>query len=52
MAANHYNKYDENFKKPLISLHQNGNPQARLCKEYGVSQSALGKWVKQSMFHR
>ncbi len=47
MATNNYNKYDEDFKKSLVSLHQNGKTQSQLCKEYGVSQSALGKWVKQ-----
>lgn len=47
MATNNYNKYDEDFKKSLVSLHQNGKSQAQLCKEYGVSQSALGKWVRQ-----
>ena len=26
---------------------QNGKSQTQLCKEYGVSQSALGKWIKQ-----
>ena len=47
MAANNYTKYDEDFKKSLVSLHQNGKTQTQLCKEYGVSQSALGKWMKQ-----
>ena len=47
MATNNYTKYDEDFKKSLVSLHQNGKTQTQLCKEYGVSQSALGKWVKQ-----
>lgn len=47
MAANNHTKYDEDFKKSLVSLHQNGKTQSQLCKEYGVSQSALGKWVKQ-----
>lgn len=47
MATNNHTKYDEDFKKSLVSLHQNGKTQAQLCKEYGVSQSALGKWVKQ-----
>ena len=40
-------KYDEDFKKSLVTLHQNGKTQARLCREYGVSESALCKWVKQ-----
>ena len=47
MGNNNYTKYDEDFKKPLVSLHQNGKTQSQLCKEYGVSQSALGKWIKQ-----
>ncbi len=47
MAENNYTKYDEDFKKSLVSLHQNGKSQAQLCKDYGVSKSALAKWVKQ-----
>ena len=47
MGNNNYTKYDEDFKKALVSLHQNGKTQSQLCKEYGVSQSALGKWIKQ-----
>ena len=47
MGNNNYTKYDEDFKKNLVSLHQNGKTQSQLCKEYGVSQSALGKWIKQ-----
>ena len=40
-------KYDEDFKKSLVTLYQNGKTQAQLCREYGVSESALCKWVKQ-----
>lgn len=47
MPTNNCYKYDEDFKKSPVSLHQNGKTQAQLCKEYGVSQSALGKGVKQ-----
>ena len=47
MAENNYTKYDEDFKKSLVTLHQNGKTQAQLCKEYGVSKSALAKWIKQ-----
>ena len=46
MASDSPNKYDEDFKKSLVSLYHNGKTQTQLCKEYGVSQSALGKWVK------
>ena len=47
MAENNYTKYNEDFKKSLVTLHQNGKSQAQLCTEYGVSKSALAKWVKQ-----
>ena len=47
MAEQKYTKYDEDFKKSLVTLYQNGKSQTQLCKEYGVSSSALGKWVKQ-----
>lgn len=46
MAKNNYNKYDEDFKKSLVTLHQSGKTQTQLCKEYGVSQSALAKWIR------
>lgn len=38
--------YDEDFKKSLVSLHQNGKTQTALCKEYGVSSTALSRWIK------
>ena len=47
MVTNNYAKYDEDFKKSLVLLHQNGKSQAHLCKEYGFSRSAISKWVKQ-----
>lgn len=40
-------RYDEEFKKSLAALHENGKTQTQVCKEYGVSQSALTKWIKQ-----
>ena len=41
-------RYDEEFKRTLVNLYQNGNKsQAALCKEYGVSITALGRWIKQ-----
>lgn len=47
MSANNQNKYDEDFKKSLVSLYQNGKTQTQLCREYGVSESSMSKWVKQ-----
>lgn len=39
-------KYDEEFKKSLVMLHSNGRSLADLCREYGVSDSALSRWVR------
>lgn len=39
-------KYDEEFKKSIVALHQSGKSQNQLSKEYGVSSSAINKWVK------
>ena len=42
-----YKKYDEKFKKSLVNLYHGGKTQNSLCKDYGVSFSALSRWVKQ-----
>lgn len=41
-----YRKYDEDFKKSLVNLYHGGKTQTALRKEYGVSASALSKWIK------
>ena len=41
------NVYDENFKRSIVSLYQNGKTQTQLSKDYGISLSAINKWVKQ-----
>ena len=41
-----YRKYDEEFKQSLVNLHHSGKIQTMLSKEYGVSTSALTKWIK------
>ncbi len=41
------NRYDEDFKKSILSLHQNGKSQSQLSREYGISLSAINKWIKQ-----
>ena len=41
-------RYDEDFKRTLVNLYQSGGKtQAALCKEYGVSQTALTRWINQ-----
>lgn len=42
------NRYDEEFKPILVALYHNGKSHASLVKEYGVSQTALTRWIKQS----
>lgn len=39
-------RYDEDFKKSLVALYNNGKTQTALSKEYGVFLSALGKWIR------
>lgn len=39
--------YEEDFKKSLVSLYQNGKTQVQLCNEYGVTHAALSRWVRQ-----
>lgn len=40
-------RYDDDFKRTLVDLYHNGKTQSSLVKEYGVSQTALTKWIKQ-----
>ena len=42
-----YKKYDDSFKKSIVTLYQNGKTQTQLSKEYGISFSAMSKWIKQ-----
>ena len=44
--GNNFYKYDDEFKKSLISMYQNGKTQTQLAREYGVSLSALSRWIK------
>lgn len=39
-------KYEEDFKKSIVALHQNGKTQSELSREYGISISTISKWVK------
>ena len=41
------NVYDEDFKRSIVSLYQNGKIQTQLSKDYGISLSVINKWVKQ-----
>ena len=39
-------RYTEDFKKSVVALYSNGKTQTQLCTEYGVSSSALSRWIK------
>ncbi|HFI0826770.1 TPA: transposase [Streptococcus suis] len=41
------NRYDEDFKRTIVELYHNGKTQTSLVKEYGISQTAISKWIKQ-----
>ena len=45
--ANKGIRYDEEFKKSIVELYNNGRTQASLMREYDISQSAISKWIKQ-----
>ncbi len=42
-----FKRYDEDFKQSFVNLYQPGKTQTELCKDYGVSSSALAKWIRQ-----
>lgn len=46
MMTNKQPQYDETFKKNIVALHQNGKNQTELSKEYGISVSAISRWIK------
>ena len=46
MITNKQPQYDETFKKNIVALHQNGKTQTELSKEYGISVSAISRWIK------
>ena len=39
-------KYTPEFKKTIVNLYHSGKSYAQIHKEYGVSSSALSKWLK------
>ena len=44
--AREYQKHDENFKKTIVSLHENGKGISELAREYGLSKSSVSDWIK------
>ena len=46
MVSMTHRPYDEDFKKTIVALYQNRKTQSQLSKEYGVSLSGIGKWIR------
>ena len=47
-TSNHGCRYDEEFKRTIVNLYNNGGKtQAALCQEYGISSTTLLRWIKQ-----
>ena len=40
-------KYDDEFKKSIVSLYQTSNSQSQLSRKYCVSIYAITRWIKQ-----
>lgn len=41
-----YKKYDEDFKKTLVSLYENGKRISELSREYGINESTIRPWIQ------
>lgn len=44
--AKQYKSYDEDFKKTIVSLYENGKGISELSREYGVGKSTIESWIK------
>lgn len=44
--ARQYKSYDEDFKKTIVSLYENGKGISELSREYGVGKSTIESWIK------
>ncbi len=41
-----HKQYDDDFKKSIVNLVQNGKTQVQVAKEYGISLSAISRWIR------
>ncbi|MDO4301855.1 MAG: transposase [Clostridia bacterium] len=39
-------QYDDEFKKSIVALYQSGKSQSQISKDYGISLSAISRWIK------
>lgn len=38
--------YEEEFKRQIVQLYENGKPSSRIRAEYGIPRSTLQRWVQ------
>ncbi len=43
-------KYSEEFKRDAVALVESGLTQTTVCKDLGISKSALAAWIQDSRF--
>ena len=41
-----YKSYDEEFKKTLVTLYENGKKISELSREYGINESTIRPWIQ------
>ncbi len=41
------NNFNDEFKKMLVEMYEDGEPVAKLSKEYDVSRPTIYNWIKQ-----
>ena len=41
-----YKSYDEDFKKTIVNLYENGKGISELSREYGIGKSTIDSWIK------
>ena len=44
--ARQYKNYDEEFKKTVVNLYENGKGISDLSREYGIAKSTIDSWIK------
>ena len=44
--ARQYKSYDEDFKKTVVNLYENGKGISELSREYGIGKSTIDSWIK------
>ena len=43
-------KYSEEFKRDAVALVESGLTQKTVCKDLGISKSALAAWIQDARF--